>query len=649
MRLLSQRCPHSLHFAQHEHKQSTLQPAVQRLFSSRAGPRVARKPKSAKQVTKDVNPKFTSSKALESGSPARTGPTPLIKGSRTAAVAGPSKRSKAAATEQQASQPIVASKEHRSSTEENGVALAVSRKEFAKWFGTTVSEIEAVLERDPAAKLGDVRRILPSRLQRVHKRIEDHIRAEKQRLDSFGSAPGGHLRDKVGARAAAILNLVDDDEEIFNLAQMYLASQAEEAKATADLMGVHTVATRIATRMARTAGRAFQPVQIGKPENDDVAPSPPVEVSTLKDEALRRSDVLNGVKQIQDLHAESAPRSIDIVGAHQRMRGAESGISVPAPQIAKQEEERQRAALTHSLEVQKSLEREAERVSAAEEKMAQEAQLLVRARSEEMQLALQRPKINIPNPAAQQDQPHPSLRHKAPISSSFLPDIFGTPASAQPALRKIDSYLKGHLTPLQKDLQRGRHYAAILLDGDNCRFLPKYVVRGKQGARDVINELKARVPQLGQDCHLRIMVFIALYNSLASHKHFGYEIRDVLDFYSEISQNGPLNIVAEVGREPQAADLKVKTHLADLMLDSDCKHIYLGGIDDSGYHEELRAAQSMGYLRRVSLIHTGSLRSTAIKYAEFKDRFVTWGSQIFQSGLEIPADVAAERSKKTGV
>lgn len=58
--------------------------------------------------------------------------------------------------------------------------------------------------------------------------------------------------------------------------------------------------------------------------------------------------------------------------------------------------------------------------------------------------------------------------------------------------------------------ERGRKYAVVVLDGDNCWFQPEFMRMGRKGGAEVVRMLKERITQEFPDVAVRIMAFASL-------------------------------------------------------------------------------------------------------------------------------------------
>lgn len=174
--------------------------------------------------------------------------------------------------------------------------------------------------------------------------------------------------------------------------------------------------------------------------------------------------------------------------------------------------------------------------------------------------------------------------------------------------------------------ERSRQYIVVILDADNLMFDPRHLRKGYDGGKFVCQELRQRiagkhqlVPHL---LDLRIRVFCAL-NPLATVLNNSRVVSKSLffDFLQAIGDSGLHNYVVNVGRGDQAADMRVKAALADALRDPGCYRAYLGGLDDFGYKDELRAIKEMDLLEsKVNLIQVPGYAVDSNAYREYAHR-----------------------------
>jgi len=79
---------------------------------------------------------------------------------------------------------------------------------------------------------------------------------------------------------------------------------------------------------------------------------------------------------------------------------------------------------------------------------------------------------------------------------------------------------------------------------------------------------------------------------MANRLHHDYKVEGntvllLRKFTIGISLCGSHCFLADVGRGSESADEKVRAWLVDSLLDVDCKHVYLGGLDDYSYASDL--------------------------------------------------------------
>lgn len=182
---------------------------------------------------------------------------------------------------------------------------------------------------------------------------------------------------------------------------------------------------------------------------------------------------------------------------------------------------------------------------------------------------------------------------------------------------------------LQRALKQGpRQYIVVILDGDNLLFDPRHLNKGYEGGKFVYEELRLRIAKkhnlIPHLVDLRVRVFCAL-NPLATVLNNTRIVRKELlfDFFHGISDCNLNNYVVNVGRGDQAADLRVKAALADAIRDPGCFRVYLGGLDDFGYLEELDTIQRVGLLdNKVHLVQVPGFAVKSNAYREYAHRAI---------------------------
>lgn len=213
--------------------------------------------------------------------------------------------------------------------------------------------------------------------------------------------------------------------------------------------------------------------------------------------------------------------------------------------------------------------------------------------------------------------------------------------------RNIDSRIRDDI------FNKPRRYVACLLDADSLYFNIELVKRGAEGGVEFYQMLTEQIKshlqlqqshqeltatlgtQIGssgasgapQDFNisLRLLAFANLggLTQFFRYRH-GISPSTFLDFQRAVLHASPWSIFTDAGNVSQATDIKVKAYLLDMLHDSDCLHVYLGGLNDKGYASELEILRSTGRLKRLSLLFLPGAVYGSRHYEQYEARVVLW-------------------------
>uniref|UniRef100_V5EYC2 C3H1-type domain-containing protein n=2 Tax=Kalmanozyma brasiliensis (strain GHG001) TaxID=1365824 RepID=V5EYC2_KALBG len=174
------------------------------------------------------------------------------------------------------------------------------------------------------------------------------------------------------------------------------------------------------------------------------------------------------------------------------------------------------------------------------------------------------------------------------------------------------------------------------------------MTQGYDGGRFVYEELRNKIAHKHQlvphMLDLRVRAFCALHALTTVLEGTRIVRRGAfIDFWQGLSDSSLHNYVVNVGRGDQAADLRVKAALADAIQDPDCFKAYLGGLDDFGYMEELRAIREMGLLeKKVHLVQVPGYAVESNYYKQYAHRAIDL-DYLFRNGKLSLYDLAQRK------
>lgn len=182
---------------------------------------------------------------------------------------------------------------------------------------------------------------------------------------------------------------------------------------------------------------------------------------------------------------------------------------------------------------------------------------------------------------------------------------------------------------LQKELEgEPRQYIVVILDSDNLGFQPRHMNLGYEGGKFVVNELRERIAQKHNLIPHKIDLRVRMFFNLTAKAHIlqgrGIVTKErFYDFLLGLQDSSPHNYYVHVGRGSQAADMRVKAALADAVRDPGCFRVYLGGLDDFGYLEDLNFIQQQGLLEsKVNLVQVPGEALASNVYKDYAHRAI---------------------------
>ncbi|KDN47735.1 hypothetical protein K437DRAFT_294022 [Tilletiaria anomala UBC 951] len=178
-----------------------------------------------------------------------------------------------------------------------------------------------------------------------------------------------------------------------------------------------------------------------------------------------------------------------------------------------------------------------------------------------------------------------------------------------------------------------RAHAAIVIDGDNLWFRRDLLSAGFAGGRQAALAATKHVQEnFPEDVTKGSIVDVR-----------GYVICNLTDLERTLSEQGgvPIEVFrrfirgwqngggawfrfVDAGQGSQVADSNVRAHLVDSVLDQDCMHVFLGGLEDLGYANELAGLRKLGMLNKVSLLQLPEYLLKSKVYEEYAERVQRW-------------------------
>lgn len=271
------------------------------------------------------------------------------------------------------------------------------------------------------------------------------------------------------------------------------------------------------------------------------------------------------------------------------------------------------------------------------------------------------PKIELPATPALQ-VPLPALRASPSGTVTFdsTQSLYASATSWDPS---EDLGIYGNdvttLSRIREDFfLKPRRYVALLMDADNIKFNLDLVRMGHDGGRIFHARLVERARRHLQLNHQSTEAFSSTLNRDQRYTRFDvpedssprdhnisfrlmafariqglraflFSAHDIPNEAFDAFRNGlnsasPWSTLIDAGNTPQAADNKLKVHMLDMLADSDCVHLYLAGLGDYGYADELDVLRRSKSLNRVSLVFLPGPALKSKYYEQFAARVVQW-------------------------
>ncbi|UZJ55956.1 hypothetical protein CBS101457_005276 [Exobasidium rhododendri] len=206
-----------------------------------------------------------------------------------------------------------------------------------------------------------------------------------------------------------------------------------------------------------------------------------------------------------------------------------------------------------------------------------------------------------------------------------------------------DPSTKSRLEEIREALERSKHlhpglkkppFVAVIIDADQLLFQPEFIQMGEKGALQALDLIKSNINR-DLKTHLTVEdVRIHCYCNLRGLLNFVTRISDIEkdefhSFLNMIRSSAPFNIFTSAGEGNQAADKKVKAYLTEFIHDDSCLQIYLGGLGDYGYRDDLNAIREFGLLHRIRLLNIPQFTTVSLHYSDYSNRMVDWGEEVF--------------------
>jgi hypothetical protein len=194
--------------------------------------------------------------------------------------------------------------------------------------------------------------------------------------------------------------------------------------------------------------------------------------------------------------------------------------------------------------------------------------------------------------------------------------------------------IKNELLKSKRENLAKPRFVAVIVDADQLLFLPQHLNRGREGAIEALQLIKDQINRdLGSNLtaqDIRIQCFCNYRGLTGFLKKSGLVPGDAFqEFVNAFQSYAPFNVFVAAGDTKQAADTKVKAFLADFIHDDSCLQIYLGGLGDYGYRDDLNDIRKLGLLHRIRLLNIPAFTLQSLHYDEFSSRMVGWGNQVF--------------------
>ncbi|PWN51625.1 hypothetical protein IE53DRAFT_313601 [Violaceomyces palustris] len=208
-----------------------------------------------------------------------------------------------------------------------------------------------------------------------------------------------------------------------------------------------------------------------------------------------------------------------------------------------------------------------------------------------------------------------------------------------------ESYVSRYLRSRQNGNVK---YITALIDGDNLLFRPDRMRMGLEGGKEVAEELRRRIAKKHfldpEKVDFRLRIFCNM-RALAKVLSFTLNVQrnEFWEFQDGMTAMNHQTYFINAGKGHQAADLRVKAALAEAILDPSCYKVYLGGLDDYGYKDELRTIRDMGSLyEKVQLIQVPGYAVDSKMYDEYVHKAIDLDYLFLGKKEEMNARAAAE-------
>ena len=250
----------------------------------------------------------------------------------------------------------------------------------------------------------------------------------------------------------------------------------------------------------------------------------------------------------------------------------------------------------------------------------------------------------------------PASKGPTPINPLQVKDVaYSSPTAYDPSddyeMPSEPSLLEQMLTSSGKshlpEKLSPRAHVSVVIDGDNLLFHQRLLEAGYKGGKEaaerVISHALSRLPCEQEGIRadnqkprvaVRAMV-VTNWTDLTRtlENKAGISSYTLEEFKHGWQTNGgPFFTLMDAGRGKQMADVRVRAYLADEMVDQDCLHLYLGGLRDLAYGNELVGLRKLGLLDKISLLQLPPYLTRAKIYQEFVNRVVEWQGVFTDQG-----------------
>ena len=251
--------------------------------------------------------------------------------------------------------------------------------------------------------------------------------------------------------------------------------------------------------------------------------------------------------------------------------------------------------------------------------------------------------------------PRPPLSNPAPstLQASYA---YSSPTAYDP---KEDFELPSEVSLLEETATRAtarqsaRAHVSVIIDGDNLLFRKDLINEGFAGGVKAARRVRsyvldnlqgspiAAITTSSMDVRAAIVCNLVQLRSILETRG-GVRKGAFDEFYLGWLKGGPFFGFVDAGKGKQVADIRVRAQLVDSVLDSDCAHIFFGGLQDLGYANELVGLRKLGLLQKISLLGAPEYILKSKTYKEYADRVRDWSDVFSEHRTDYPLLKALE-------